>query len=314
MHYPSTLRSFPFAVALVASSALARPAAEPSFSGPIIAGTLEAPPRNETSGIAASRRNADLLWVHDDSGGKDLLYAVGTNGALRGTLQIGGGVKNEDWEDLASVELDGKAWLVIGDVGDNDAKRRSVRVHFVEEPSAARLAVAGQLAERPAATLRLRYEDGPHDCEAIAIDARERALYLLTKRDTPPRLYRAPLPAPLQHGEVTARFVTIVPQLPQPNAVQALLPGHLGKRRAQPCAMDFLADGSAAVVLTYGDVLLFSRQPGETWSAAFGRAPARLAAHNLPQAEAVCFSADGMAIFVASEISRTLLRYDRRTP
>ncbi len=298
--------------AFIAATALFMPAAESPFAGPIVTGTLAVPPKNETSGIAASRCNADLLWVHDDSGAKPMLFAIDSTGASRGSLQIGGGVKNEDWEDLAAVELDGKAWLVIGDVGDNDAVRHNLRVHFVEEPSAGRLAIAGMLAERPAATLRLSYEDGPRDCESIAVDAGERALSLLSTRDTPPRLYRVPLPSPLQSCEVTARFVTAVPHLPKPNALQALRAGHLGKRRAQPCAMDFADDGSTAVVLTYGDVVLFPRRPGESWADAMRREPVRLAGHNLPQAEAACFTPDGKHLFVASERSRTLLRYDRR--
>ena len=45
---------------------------------------------------------------------------------------------------------------------------------------------------------------------------------------------------------------------------------------------------------------------------ALAREPVRLAAHDLPQAEAACFSPDGKRIFVASESSRKLLRYDRR--
>lgn len=287
-------------------------AAEPLFTGPILAGELAAPPRNEASGIAASRRNPELMWVHDDSGGKPLLYAVGPTGALRGTLQIGGGVKNEDWEDIAATELDGKSWLVIGDVGDNDAKRRHVELHFIEEPAADRLADVSPLAERPAATLRLTYEDGQRDCEAIAVDAGERAVYLLTKRDTPPRLYRVAIPSPLRHADVTARFVGILPHLPQPTAAQAAIKGHLGKRRAQPCAMDFAPDGSAAVVLTYGDVLVFPRRSGEPWAEALGRPPMRLPGHELPQAEAAGFSSDGRRIYVASEGTRKWVRYDRR--
>ena len=43
-----------------------------------------------------------------------------------------------------------------------------------------------------------------------------------------------------------------------------------------PVGMDFAADGSAAVVLTYMDVLLFPRQPGESWTDALTRAPQRL--------------------------------------
>src|SRR4051812_16997325 len=74
-------------------------AAESAFAGPTIAGQLASPPRLETSGLAASRRNPDLLWVHDDSGGASALYAVTTRGEAIGTLKIRG-TKNEDWEDL----------------------------------------------------------------------------------------------------------------------------------------------------------------------------------------------------------------------
>jgi hypothetical protein len=298
-------------VALAAGASAAASAAAPApYTGPVVAGQLTAPPKGETSGLAVSRASADLLWTHDDSGGRAELYAVDTTGRARGTLQIGG-VKNEDWEDVAAGRLDGKSWLIIGDIGDNDAKRRELAIHFVPEPTLAQLSVAGILAERPVATLRLRYADGPRDCESLALDEGERALYLLTKRDATPRLYRVALPSPLVSGAVTAQFVGLVPHLPQPTAEQLKLKGHLGKRRMQPCAMDFATDGSAAVVLTYGDLVVFPRQPGESWGHALGRPPVRLAPHSLPQAEAVAFTPDGRQILVASEGVRTLLRYSQ---
>lgn len=284
----------------------------PTFSGPTVAGDLAAPPKNEASGLAASRRTPGLLWVHDDSGGEAALYAVDTNGRFRGLLQIGAGVKNDDWEDLAAAEIDRQAWLVIGDIGDNDAKRREVRVHFVPEPAADRLAVAGMLAERPAATLRIRFEDGPRDCESLAVDSTEGALYLLSKRDAVPRLYRVALPRPLAHAELTARWVGDVSHLAPPGSGKRSSRGQSARRAAWPCAMDFAADGTAAVVLTYTEVLIFPRRQGETWGTALGREPLRLPPHRLSQAEAVCFSPDGRQIFVASENSRSLLRYDRK--
>ena len=64
------------------------------------------------------------------------------------------------------------------------------------------------------------------------------------------------------------------------------------------------------MVLTYGEPLVFTRNSGETWANAFQRHPQRLAFHGLPQAEAVCFSDNGRSIFVASEGSKKLVRYD----
>lgn len=285
-------------------------AGAPSFSGPAPAGKLAAPARNEASGLAASRHASDLLWINDDSGAAPVLYGVSTTGELRGTLRVSG-VRNDDWEDLASCELDGKPWLLVADTGDNDAKRKVVMVHLVPEPDPARLTPRHDEPVAPAATFRITYEDGSRDCESIAIDPKERAVYLLTKREKVPRLYRFALPTTLQSAEVTARFVGLVPHIPQPTTAQRLFKGHLGQQRARPCGMDFLPDGSAAVVVTYGDLLVFHRQGTEPWATTLAREPVVLTPHNFVQAEGVCFSRDGKSIYVASEQTRTLLRYDR---
>lgn len=297
--------------AALAAAVPSLPAADVSFVGPTEVAQLAAPPRNETSGIAASRRTSNLFWVHDDSGGAPVLYAVGIDGALRGKLRISG-VKNVDWEDIASAELDGKACLVIGDTGDNDENRKNAALQIVEEPTVEKLSPREDRATPVLATLHVIYEDGPHDCESVAIDPRERAAYLLTKRDDVPRLYRVALPTDLKSGDVRAHFVGFVGHLPQPNSMQKLIKGHLGKHRGWPTSMDFAADGSGAAVLTYGDLLWFERHAGESWADALGREPRVLPAHVMPQAEAVCFSPDNAHIFVASEISPALLRYDRK--
>ena len=278
---------------------------------PSVAGTLEAPPNDEASGLAASRRTPGLLWTHDDSGGQPELYAVEAGGRLRGVLRLEG-VKAEDWEDLAAAEFDGKAWLIVADTGDNNAKRAHTWIHLVAEPATDRLSPSKPASERPSASLKLTYPDGPRDCESLSVDARERAIYLLSKRDPVPRLYRVDIPNPLRDSEITARFIGEVGRLPQPTAAQKLVRGYLGEHRAWPTAMDFSADGSAAVVLTYGHVLLFPRKDGEAWGATLAREPVLLPPHNLTQAEAICFSADGRGVYVASEKTRNLLRYELR--
>ncbi|MFM8335722.1 MAG: hypothetical protein ACKODK_09165 [Opitutaceae bacterium] len=298
----------PFAVLALSISGWAAPAVT-KVAPPSVAGTLEAPPNDEASGLAASRRTPGLLWTHDDSGGQPEVYAVEAGGRLRGVLRLEG-IKAEDWEDLAATEFDGKAWLIVADTGDNNAKRVHTWIHIVAEPAADRLSPSQPVNERPAASLKITYPDGPRDCESLAVDARERAIYLLSKRDPVPRLYRVDIPNPLRDVTLTARFLGEVGRLPQPTAAQKLVRGYLGEHRAWPTAMDFSADGSAAVVLTYGHVLLFPRHNGETWAAALAREPVLLPPHNLTQAEAICFSADGRGVYVASEKTRNLLRYD----
>jgi hypothetical protein len=153
------------------------------------------------------------------------------------------------------------------------------------------------------------FEDLARDCESLAVDAREGFVYLLSKREPVPRLYRLPLGASKEL--VVARRVGTVPHLPQPDFLQRLLKTPTGRYRGEPTAMDFAADGSAAVVLTYGDTLLFPRAADESWADALAKPPVVLTPHDLPQAEAACFSQDGRSLYVASESSLRLLRYDR---
>lgn len=293
---------------LILSSCAAPATAPLPYAGPVAAGTLAEPRNRESSGLAPSHRTPDLLWTHADSGGEPLLYGVAAgSGELRGKIRITGAA-NTDWEDLASFGMDGKAWLVVGDVGDNQARRPFVILHIVPEPDAVPPAPDAELEIAPAYTLRVVYEDGARDCESLAVDAREGAIYLLSKREPVPRLYRVPL-AP-SADPVTARFVGPVPHLPRPDALQRLLKTPTGAYRGNPCAMDFAPDGTAALVLTYGDTLLFPRAAGETWADALAKHPVVLAPHGLPQAEAACFSADDRVIFVTSEKSMPFLRYD----
>ncbi|HUR56350.1 MAG TPA: hypothetical protein VM029_01480 [Opitutaceae bacterium] len=312
---PSSLRrtalaasSF-IACACVGTTAETQPAAGPVFAGPTLGAVMQAPPRHESSGLTVSRRAPDLLWTHDDSNGEPVLYAIDTGGKKRGALRIAG-EKNEDWEDVASFSRDGRAWLLIGDIGDNDAKEGSIRVHVVAEPDSTRLKPDAELTATPEYTLRIRYEDGPRDCESLAVDPAGQAIYLLTKRDAPPRLYRVPL-GPSREKFVTAKFAGTVP-VAGSTEVDRMLKKLLGKKIAWPTGMDFSADGRFAAVLTYGEVLVFPRQGEEAWPVTLQRAPRRLPFHGLPQAEAVCFSADSRVIYVASEGEQPLARYELR--
>jgi hypothetical protein len=281
---------------------------EPEAVGSMPAG------RRETSGVAVSRRDGKLLWTHGDSGGEPVLDAIAGDGALRGKLRIAG-VKNEDWEDLASFELDGRAWLLIADTGDNKAGRGECSLLVVEEPAADKLAPEVERIANVAWRIPVIYPDGPRDVEAVAVDVRAERVYLLAKRTKPHGLYVLPLrPTPPGRPMAPMERVGEIASFPAAEGAEALLPTARGAYRAQPTGMDFAADGSAAVIVTYGDVLLYSRNGDEAWAAALARPPLRLTPHGLAQAEAVCFgAATGTDIYVTSEgKAAALLRYGRR--
>jgi hypothetical protein len=285
--------------------------AVPAYADPVEAGQTAEPKNQETSGLAASHRTPGLLWTHNDSGGEPVLFALNANGSLRGKVRVEG-VTNFDWEEMTSFELDGKAWLLAADMGDNYAVRKSCVLHVLAEPDAAQLPADGELLLKPEYSIHFIYEDGARDAEALAVDVKERAVYILSKREETPRLYRLPLAAASTDLPAAARFLGLLPHLPQPTALQRniRLPtqGFLG----WPTGMGFSHDGTLALVLVYEQPLLFPREPGETWAYALARPPIKLTPHQMPQAEAACFSPDDRAIFVGSEKTGLLLRYDRK--
>jgi hypothetical protein len=261
---------------------------------------------NEASGLTVSRRDPKILWTQNDSGGQPVLYALEPNGARRGDLRIQG-VVNRDWEDLASFELDGHAWLLIADTGDNSSQRTDCALYIVAEPTPAQLSPSQETLATVAWKIPVRFIDGPRDCEAVAVDARAGLVYLLAKRTSPHGLYSLPLRPPVDGVYPAAMPVAMpvakIPEatFPQASFSQSLLPIPTGHFRAYPTAMDFAADGSAAVILTYGDLLFFNRQPGETWATALLRKPVLLAPHGLVQAEAVAFGDDSRTLYVTEE-------------
>ncbi|MCC6414553.1 MAG: hypothetical protein IT582_01400 [Opitutaceae bacterium] len=270
------------------------------WHGPVPGGTIHQATVNEASGLAPSRRAENLLWINNDSGGEPVLYAVNTDGTYRGAVRINGAV-NYDWEDVASFAIDGRAYLLAADVGDNNATRAECVLYIIAEPDPAELKPDAELAVDPVRVIRYVYPGGPRDCENVAVDATERAIYVVSKRTKPPIAYRLPLEAATAVAPVTAERVGEVNGIAEPAGPLALLSVPWGKWRASPCSLDISADGRRAVLLTYGEPYLYERRDGETWAAAFARDGLQLGSHGLPQAEGACFSPDGRVIYVVTE-------------
>ena len=80
--------------------------------------------------------NKDLLYTHNDSGGEPSVFALDTQGRFLAEIVIEG-AKNRDWEDIATATdpQDGKAYIYIGEIGDNGSKHPSVKVYRALEPT-----------------------------------------------------------------------------------------------------------------------------------------------------------------------------------
>ena len=261
---------------------------------------------DEISGMAASRRSDDLYWVHNDAPRPARIDAIDGKGQWRGRILLEG-VRAVDWEAIASYRLDGKAWLLIGDIGDNAGTRRDYELIAIEEPLLTDKGATPSL--RPAWRLRFRYADGAHDVEAMAVDAAAREVVLVTKH-APVRVYSLPLEASGKTVAV-ARERLRLDFLPQPSAKERQARFPAARLGGSPTALDIDSDNRRAVLLTYRDVWVFQRSEGETWWQALARQPQHLDLPPMVQAEAIAFDRHGRGVFVSGErLPAPLLRYE----
>jgi hypothetical protein len=259
----------------------------------------------EASGLARSHLVRDRLWTINDGGSEPRLFAIGANGKKHGTVILRDG-SNVDWEDLASFEHDGKAWLLIADIGDNEGKRRFCTLYIVEEPALAR----GQ-SVRAARKIHFAYPDGPLDAESVAVDVDNGEVLILVKRTVPARLYRLALFADAEDGRQIADLLGDVASIPQPD--QATLDNALIEQswHWQPTAMDISRDGRTAGILTYAGLYLFERQGGSTWFEALQNLPQSLSLGDVLLAESFAFGDDDELFVTVEGHSPALYRRSR---
>ena len=149
----------------------------------------------ESSGVACSRLNPEVFWSHNDSGDRPRLFAFNRKGEDLGVFTVNGATAR-DWEDMASFQRGAQSFLVVGDVGDNKAERREYTVYVVAEPATGAAAKGGRPTATVVQTLPFTYEDGPHNCESIAVVPTDATIYLVSKVGGQEcKIYSFPLPA-----------------------------------------------------------------------------------------------------------------------
>ena len=107
----------------------------PKFLAGHKVGTVQSALIGEASGLAASRKNPGVLWVHNDDG-PACVYAMTAEGKHLGVYNLEG-AKMRDWEDIAigpgpEPNVD---YIYVGAIGDNNSKHKSIKIYRVPEPN-----------------------------------------------------------------------------------------------------------------------------------------------------------------------------------
>ncbi len=260
------------------------------------AGIVTASQITEASGIVASRKNPGVIWVHNDSGDAPRVFALDTRAGLLGVCTIAG-AQARDWEDIAvgPGPDPNRQYLYIGDIGDNNARHRSVRVYRVAEPNLDPGQPFGQMEIGPAATIELTYPDGPQNAETLLVDPLTCDIYLITKSILLPcKVYRAAWPQPL-HTPIRLEPVVV---LPWPLATGG----------------DISPDGREVIVRSYYYASLWVRPEGELLWRAFEGQQIGLPLAGEPLGEAIAFDSQGRGYFTLSEKAKPrLYHFERRS-
>ena len=298
------IRTLPRVAAIALLACLAAACAAPALPFARLSGLVTSAGLREISGLAASRAHPGVLWAINDSGNPARLHAISRRGRLLASFPVEG-ARNIDWEDLASFTLHGRHYLLVADTGDNGGRRRNVALHVFEEP-----ATLDGAALRPAWTVRMRWPDGPRDCEAVAVDARDGRILLVSKKREPPELFSLPLsPTPDGQEWPEPRRIGRLSGVPQPGPDLQRTDPQLARHFAQVTAADVSPDGRTLAVLTYGSVLFYRRDAGQEWGEAVASAPQAHDVPLIPQAEALAWTTGGAGLYASGEFSPAPLFY-----
>jgi hypothetical protein len=258
-------------------------------------GTVQTGLLNETSGIAASRQNSNVLWAHNDSGDSARVFAMNTQGTHLGIYNLSG-VTATDWEDIAvgPGPVSGQSYLYLGDIGDNNAQHSFIRIHRVAEPTVSSNQTPVQTTLTGVQTITLQYPDGARDAETLMVDPLTKDIYVVSKREDRSRLYRAAYP----QSTSTTVVMQYVAQLPWGWATGG----------------DISPDGTEILVRGYSNASLWSRPLGGSIADAFQSAGVSVPLVSEPQGEAIGFDAAGHGYYTTSEGVNPPLYYFAQVP
>ncbi len=260
---------------------------------------LRDPRIGESSGLAFSPQHDGVLWTHGDSGNPPVLYALGRDGRVAGTLRLQGG-SDVDWEAMAAFrDRTGRALLAVGDIGDNDARRSRIEIAVVAEP--ARL---GRSTDAPLLRLRLTYPDGARDAEALVVDAARGRMFVVTKGFFGGDVYMVP----------TAGWDGTAPPAGARPATRSARLVQVGRVPVGLVTDGAAAPGGAVLLRSYGELAAFAPFPLVEGDETL-RPVATDGTPRQRQGEGLALPADGRSALLSSEgVGEPVLRVDLPAP
>jgi len=255
----------------------------PSFGPREDKGLIEFYAINEASGIAASKKNINVLWTHNDSGDSARIFAINNDGEHLGVYTIGNAV-NRDWEDISvgPGPNENEDYLYIAEIGDNLAQYDLKYIYRIPEPVVNVNQSPVNMSLENADVIKYRYPDGSRDAETIMIDPLTKDIYIISKRENNVRVYLASYPQSLTDTLVLEHVATLP--------------------LTQIVAGDISFDGTEILLKNYDNVYYWHRNLQQTIAEALTNNQYYLLPYTRePQGEAICWSYNANGYYTVSE-------------
>jgi len=252
------------------------------FGGQIDRGLVKLSRIKEASGLAASKKNPGVLWVHNDSDPNYFIYAMNEKGRHLGRITLGSR-QPRDCEDIAvgPGPKSGEWYIYLGDIGDNRNRYKIKKIYRFPEPDLSNHSGIFDITVKKMSVITYRYPDGRRDAETLMVDPQTRDIFIVSKREDSVRVYMAAYPQPLD-SKVTLAYIGTLP-------VTMVTGG------------DFSPLGDEALIKNYFSVYYWKRLQGETWKTTFQKPPMVFPYIPEPQGEAIGWASDGNGYFTTSE-------------
>ena len=246
----------------------------------------------ESSGIAASKCQDNVLWTHNDSGDGPFVFAMDKTGKDLGKWQVSS-AENVDWEDIATFkDAAGKCFIYVGDTGNSSKEPRAEhRIYRFAEPTVAGAAPSSikkePLVTEAAQVLAFAYPDERQDSETLLVHPSTGEIYVVTKdRKRPANVYS--LGSGFGGQAIQAKKIS---DLSVPAIPNGFLTGG-----------DIAANGRRVIICDYFAAYEFALPSGSSdFNEIWKQKPGVVDLGERKQGEAIGYSADGNSVFATSE-------------
>lgn len=225
-------------------------------------GTQKKKVMKEISGMACSRVTPGYIWEHGDENidSDRRILAIKPDGTQQMEVKVSTTSDRDDWEDIATGIYDGKNYIFIGAIGDNDLVfKDKYYIYYFEEPE-----ITSGSTTITASEIVFGYPDNKaHNTETLMYDNVEKMFYIATKVDGVCSLYSLPF----KTNYSSKQTLTKVCDLGNGSVFNLCTGG------------DITPDGNWMAIKNKEYILLWERQGSESLSETAKRLPVQIAAY-----------------------------------